>query len=93
MSHWICLHLETQEEGDLGVPSDTKAALGSALVSMQLLLLLHFCPQKAGQESRKSQTLIPPRTTGIKLLWPICNFLVLLTFLNPLNISQEEVGS
>ena len=40
-------------------------------------VLLHFCFQKAGQESRRSQTFIPPRATGIKLLWPrkgpICN--------------------
>ena len=54
--------------------------LGSCFSFMQTVLL-HFCFQKAGQESRRSETFIPPRATGIKLLWPrkgpICNFPIL----------------
>lgn len=29
------------------------------------IMILHFCSQKAGEESRRSQTLIPPRATGL----------------------------
>ena len=54
-----------------------KAAQGLALVVTEVVLLLHLCFQRAGQESKRSQTLFSPRATGIELLWPrngpICN--------------------